>query len=181
MVLRLPIWYRAALVFSLLHQDLRAPVAMIGTERAEFRFPIDTQRYTWSTPEPLAYPGRPEYAWEVHWHPPHDRLGHDPSSLWIVVRWRPGGPRDGSLSDLLRDAPLEVMTYCLSCGTPAVTGTRDSSVVLAVQDGSVVFIIRGREAIARVFPSRPDSVIFTRRRLGIQRDEWKVPVTKPPS
>jgi hypothetical protein len=161
------------------YQDSQLPVAIIGTDRAEFRFPVDTQRYTWSTPEPLAYPGRPEYAWEVDWHPPPDRFGHDPSSLWIVVRWRPGGPRTGTLSELLRDDPLEVMTYCLSCGAPAVTGAADASVVLEVQNGSVVFVVRGREAISRVVPSRPDSVIFTRRRLGVPRDEWKVAVTPP--
>ena len=179
-MLRVAISSRVLLLIALISQDSQLPMAIIGTERAEFRFPVDTQPYSWNTPEPLAYPGRPEYAWEVTWHPPHDRLGHDPSSLWIVARWRPGGARTGTISDILRDDPLEVMTFCLSCGTPAVTGAVDSSVVLEVRNGSVVFVIRGPEAIARVFPSRPDSVIFTRRRLGIERDEWKIPVTTPP-
>src|SRR5262245_15710737 len=71
----------------------QAPRATISTERAEFRFPVDTQRlYEWDTLDSLAYPDRSDYSWEVSWHPPYVRFGYDPDALWIVVRWRPGGP-----------------------------------------------------------------------------------------
>src|SRR5688572_13087164 len=127
----------AFLCFSAVSATLRATaqLARIGTDRAEFRFPPDTQRvFQWNVPDSTAYTGRPEFAWEVEWDPPYERFGQDPHILWIIVRWQATGVRAGPLAELLRDARVEVGTFCRSCGTPASTSVADSAVRFELQD-----------------------------------------------
>lgn len=172
-------WGCIALALALSYQQpAEAPIAIIRPERAEFRFPTDRDVYTWDSPDPRAYPGRLEYSWGVEWHLPEDRLGHDPDALLIVVGWRDGGPRRGTVTDVLRNDTLEVLTFCRPCGTPAASAVVDSAVVLEIRDGSVVFVVQGETAVSRVFPAWPDSVTFSRHRHGMKQDEWTVPLVR---
>jgi hypothetical protein len=159
------------------NQGPLVPKATLSPDLAEFWFPRDTQqRFDRSLPDSIAYAGHPLYSWEVAWEPPAERKGTDPEALWVVVRWEPGRSTPAPLRALLAGTPIEVMTWCTSCGSPAVIGAQDRAVTFEVQEGLVVFRIRGRQAIARIFPQRPDTVVLARRRHGMQAVEWKVAV-----
>jgi hypothetical protein len=158
-------------------QGPTVPTAIMSPDAAEFWFPRDTQQwFDRALPDSIAYAGHPLYSWEVAWPLPSERMGADPEALWVVVRWEPGRSDPASLGTLLAERPIEVMTWCTSCGSPGVLGARDRAVTYEVQEGTVIFRVRGREAIARIFPRRPDTVVFTRRRQGVETAEWKVAV-----
>lgn len=169
----------ASVAALLAARTVEAQSASIDAARAEFRFAADPKRvYQWNTPDSIAYVGRPEFIWRIFWNPPEGRSGHDPDMLWIVVRWSPGGVRRGGLEELLRDARVEVGTFCLSCGTPAATSVTDTSVRFEVRNDAVVFVVDGATAVSRIFPTRPDSVVFTRDSLGVTLGEVKTVVKR---
>ena len=152
------------------------PHALIGVSEARFIFPRDSSGvYTWNVPRPNAYSGDAEFTWEVTWQPPPRNLGKTPDELSLISRWRPGGPKPGSLSELVSTARLEKATMCLSCDLVSVVEA-DPGLIASVENGSVVFRVRGADAVRRIFPVTPDSVTFSRR-IGGTTEPRTVPVT----
>jgi len=102
-----------------------------------------------------------EFWWEVNWYR-RPTVGEDPFGLWLTARWKPGGPHKGTLGDLIRGHALEVITDCARCdGAVIATPQRDTSGVFAsVERGRLVFTVKGREAVHRIFPVLPDTVNF---------------------
>jgi hypothetical protein len=137
--------------------------AVISAEYARFVFPKETaQVYTWAVPESDASSGTPEFGWQVRWDLPWERFGQDPHAVWMIVYWRPGGPHQGPLTALLQEWRPMVMTACMECGTPASRAREDSSVRMRTVENRVVFTVEGADAVKRLFPSPPDTVIFSR-------------------
>lgn len=157
----------------------RGASAQISRNSARFVFPPDSiNQYSWDLPSPNAWGGQADYLWEVRWDLHPDRVGIDPGGLAIVVGWRPGGPRTGSLSDLLARDSLHVLTYCNTCTSSEDYNTHDPHVILVVEGNRVVFEVRGRTAVRRLFPNRPDSVTLVRRRLEDPEVEWRLRVVQ---
>ena len=51
-----------------------------------------------------------------------------------------------------------------SCGTPAEVPERDPAVSASFEGNRIVLLVRGEDAIRRLFPRVPDSVTFSRTR-----------------
>ena len=161
----------------MLEQADRGASAQISRSSARFVFPPDSiKQYSWDLPSPNAWAGQADYVWEVRWDLRDDRVGIDPGGLAIVVGWSPGGPRTGSLSDLLARDSLQVLTYCNTCTSSEDIIGHDPHVAVALEGDRVVFEVRGRAAIRRLFPNRPDSVTLWRRRLQDPEVEWRLRV-----
>jgi hypothetical protein len=153
------------------------PSARIGTYSARFVFPPDSTRlYTWDVPGPGKSPGNPDYMWEVSWEPPEERFGVDPDGLALVIPWNTGGPRTGSLADLMAGHQMYLTTYCTACSYSESIVTQDAAVTAALEGTQIVLYVRGRSAVRRIFRHRPDSVILSRRPADQPETEWTVRV-----
>jgi hypothetical protein len=139
--------------------------AFISPTEARFVFPRESaQVYQWDVPIKGAYPGGAEFIWEVRWPDRYIRDGEDPLALWLVTRWKTGGPHKGDLAKLVAGRTVDPMINCITCdGAVFVDTERDTTKVFAtVEGGRLVFNIRGRAAVQRVFPTIPDTVTFVR-------------------
>jgi hypothetical protein len=154
------------------------PTATISATLARFTFPTDSNRqYTWDVAGPAGYVGRPEYSWEVSWDEGLEGRGREPFAITLVVRWRAGGLRSGSLARMLEGRQAHVLVFCVHCTTPAALDHRDAAVRWSIDGNRVSFTVHGAEAVRRVFPNRPHTVTFTKRRSYAPEQEWRVPVT----
>ncbi len=154
------------------------PYVVITDTLAVFAFPPDTvDAYAWDSLDRLHYPGRPEFYWWVFWQLPVERHGLDPEGLMLTAEWRTGGPRHGTLSALLADRSVEVATWCGPCETPAVGTQEDSAVSYSVEGRQLTFVVRGADAIRRLFPNRPREAQFSRGNKDGRRAEWRVAVS----
>jgi hypothetical protein len=138
--------------------------AFVTDSSARFVFPLDRRTlYSWDLPLKGAQSGMPEFSWMVTWY----RVlvpGKDPMGLWLMTRWKVGGPRSGTLADLIRGYTLDPMIECLTCdGAVFRDPKRDTTTVFAtIEGGRLVFNVRGREAIHRIFPVLSQTVTFSR-------------------
>jgi len=131
----------------------------------------------WDVPSCDAYPSRADFYWTVIWQPPEPR-GRVPIALNVVTYWRPGGPRQGTWAQLVEAWRPSVETECGDCQETIWLGSEDSAVVARVVDGRVVLTIQGAAAIARIFPTVPDSVTLIRRRPGTDEEEITIVVER---
>ena len=138
--------------------------AFIGKDSARFVFPLQgTGTYYWDIPAQGAYPDYPQYMWGVQWSIPDIRAGNTPYMLWLTKRWQAGGPRSGSLEQLIAGVRLEPMiegTTCDGC-VFADPGTDHSKVFATIENGQLIFVVRGARAVRRIFPSTPVTVTFS--------------------
>lgn len=138
--------------------------AFIGKDSARFVFPLQpTQTYMWDFPVKGAYPDYPQYMWGVQWEIPDNRAGKTPYMLWLIKRWQAGGPRSGPLQRLIDGVLLEPMIECTTCDGVVFADpqTDHSSVFATVQNGQLIFVVRGVDAVRRIFPTRPTTVTFS--------------------
>jgi hypothetical protein len=155
------------------------PEAWIGATAARFIFPTEPHgELEWDVPDSGAYKDRPEYYWEVSWVPGESTRGKVPDGLSLVTYWRAGGPRRGSVADLVSQWHPSVMTECLQCDGVSIP-REDSALTVDVVNGHVEFSILGAPGVQRVFPVVPDSVRFIRH-LGLdaEDEEFIVPVRR---
>lgn len=152
-------------------------VAVIAADWAQFAFPAEAgTSWSWNQPHALMGPESPEYVWMVDWWPPSAKWGLDPDGIWWIARWQPTGAAAGSLTELLERHRPDVMVMCMECGTPASTPHLDPAVTVLAVGRHVVFQVVGRQAVARIFPTRPDTVKLTQYvRHEVVREIW-VPV-----
>jgi len=152
--------------------------AFVSGSFARFTFPLeDSNEFRWYVPTPTAYEGSPEYFWAISWGVPEPRQGKDPNGLDIAIRWRPTGAKSGSLVDLFHAGEVTVHTECMTCGIPAFIPHDDRSVHAEVINGRVTITIRGAVAVARIFPTLPDSVSMIRSAHGASGEvRWSVAV-----
>jgi hypothetical protein len=139
--------------------------AFISPTEARFVFPRDSEQlYQWDVPIKGAYPGGAEFMWEVRWPDQYIRDGKDPLALWLTTRWKPGGPHKGNLAKLVAGRTVNPMINCTSCDMAVyLDPERDTTKVFAtVEGGRLVFNVRGREAVRRIFSTIPDTVTFVR-------------------
>jgi hypothetical protein len=142
---------------------LEGAEAIIGTDEARFTFPLQVgTTYVWDTPAG----GRSDlttYNWYVSWEVPDTLDGKSPQILWLIKRWKPGGPRKGSLNELIAGDTLEAMIDCVTCDG-AVFGdpeTDHTKLYATVENGRLVFVVKGADAVRHVFPVVPASVTFS--------------------
>jgi hypothetical protein len=139
--------------------------AFISGDSARFEFPLQSSGiYQWDVPMKGAGAGTAEYMWDVHWQIADSLVGNAPYLLWLIKHWKAGGPRKGSLKQLIAGVRLEPMIVCRSCDGPAVfedPNTDHSKVLATVENNRLVFVIRGADAVSRVFPKTPTTVTFT--------------------
>lgn len=141
--------------------------AFIGDDSARFEFPRQsTDTYEWDVPLKGTYTDSPEYMWEVEWEIADPLAGEAPYLLWLIKGWKAGGPRKGSLEQLVRGVPLNPMIECTTCDGAVFEDpkTDHSKVFATVENGRLVFVVRGAEAVRRIFPVmplRPTMVIFS--------------------
>jgi len=140
--------------------------AFIGPDEARFVFPHDsTKLYRWDVPVKGQYEGGAEYMWEVRWRIGEGSAGKQPYLLWLIKRWKKGGPRKGSLAKMIDGLRLEPMIDCLTCdGAVYADPETDYKKVFATveKNGDLVFTIRGADAVRRIFPTVPDTVSFSK-------------------
>ncbi|HEY4953998.1 MAG TPA: hypothetical protein VII02_03840, partial [Gemmatimonadaceae bacterium] len=88
--------------------------------------------------------------------------GEAPYLLWLIKGWKAGGPRKGSLKQLISAVPLQPMVGCTTCdGAVLEDPDTDHSKVFATIDNSrLVFVVRGAEAVRHIFPRPPARVAF---------------------
>ena len=137
--------------------------AFISGDSARFEFPRQsTATYEWDVPLKGAGAGSPEYMWGVEWEIADNLAGRAPYLLWLIKRLRAGGPRKGSLEQLISAVPLQPMVECTMCdGTVHENpGTDHSKVFATIEKGRLVFVVRGAEAVRRIFPRTPTMVTF---------------------
>jgi hypothetical protein len=148
--------------------------AFISATEARFVFPRRGPNYTWDLPLKGAHPGGAEYWWLVDWNGPHVRDGQDPLALWLVTWWKQGGPRKGSLAELIAGRPLDPMINCVTCDGAvfADPGTDHMNVFARAEDGRLVFTVHGRKAVKRIFPAIPTTVSFESRVRQIPLREY---------
>src|SRR6267143_3221904 len=148
--------------------------AFISATEARFVFPRRGPNYTWDVPIKGAYAGSPEYMWEVNWDGPHVRDGQDPLALWLMTGRKQGGPSKGSLAQLIKGRPLDPMINCVTCDGAvfADPGTDHKNVFASAEDGRLVFTVRGRNAVKRIFPVIPPTVSFESRVRQIPLREY---------
>jgi len=137
--------------------------AFITPDSARFVFPRQPyDSYEWDVPAPGVQGGSGGYAWDVSWETPADRNGIDPCELWLPQHWKSGGPRRGGLKQLIEWLRLQ----------PMMKSTKDGSgferfhkvdyrnVFATVENGQLVFIVRGADAVRQIFPTIPSRVTF---------------------
>jgi hypothetical protein len=134
--------------------------AFISDTAAKFVFPRRGPTYKWDVPIKGAHPGDPEFMWEVSWR----ARGEDkPFMLWLHTEWKAGGPREGSLSQLIAGRPLEAMIEGTAGDMSVMFAdpeTDRKNVFANVEDGRLVFTVRGRKAVKEIFPVVPSAVRF---------------------
>ena len=138
--------------------------AFITADSARFVFPRQTgDSYEWDVPIHGDPPeGGGGYVWDVSWATPADRNGIDPCALWLVQYWKSGGPRKGPLKSLiewLRIEPMVKSTKDLS-GTARGPKVDHRKVFAIVEDGQLVFVVHGADAVRQIFPTIPTKVTF---------------------
>ena len=138
--------------------------AFIWRDSARFVFPLQpTNIYPWDVPLKGLGRGSAEYVWEVRWEIPEKRAGELPYLLWLIKSWQPGGPHVGSLAQLIAGLHLEPMVECVTCDGAVYADPRTdhSKVFATIENGKLVFVIRGAKAVRRIFPMIPATVTFT--------------------
>jgi hypothetical protein len=156
-------------------RTLSGAQAFIGDTLARFVFPRRDPIYTWDLPLKGTYPGSPEYMWEVSWRVPEAKAGEYPFSLLMITGWKPGGPRKGSLAELIASRPLEEMIHCTTCDVPAMfsnPSTVRKNVFASAENDHLVFTVRGREAVRQLFPTIPTTVKFEKRVRQVAMREY---------
>lgn len=155
-------------------RTLTGAQAFISETEARFLFPRRGASYTWDLPVKGAYPGGAEYMWWLGWAIPDARDGKDPLALWLTKRWKAGGPRKGSLAELIAGTSLEPMINCVTCDGAwfADPETDHKNVFANVENDQVVFRIRGKEAVQRIFPAIPRTVTFETRVRHVALPEY---------
>ena len=137
--------------------------AFITDSLARLVFPLDPRRtYVWDVPTKGAYPSMPEFAWDIKWYGKPPFSFTDPVGLSMVSRWKVGGSHRGTLSDLIRGRTVDLLTSCAGCdAVELVHPQREAdSVFASVERNRLVFNVRGREAVHRVFRKIPDTMFF---------------------
>lgn len=137
--------------------------AFISSDSARFEFPRQfTATYEWDVPIKGAYAGSPEYVWSVEWETADSLVGQAPYMLWLIKGWKTGGPRKGSLKQLISGVPLEPMVGCTTCDGAVLEDpdTDHSKVFATIENSQLVFVVRGAEAVRRIFPRTPTRVAF---------------------
>ena len=137
--------------------------AFIWKDSARFVFPQQQDHaYLWDIPAQSAHPGDPQYAWTVEWDTSHNRAEKAPYMLWLIKRWKEGGPHYGSLEQLIAGVPLQAMVQCHRCHGVVIEDpdTDHSKVFATVENGQLVFVVHGADAVRRVFPVTPGTVTF---------------------
>jgi len=138
------------------------PYAIVSRTEARFAFPFDsTQSYRWNVPGPRGIAGAPLFAWDLTWETALTTPESDyPYGIVLVVRWKPGGERTGPLAELISSDPLLTKSSC-HCSGPVYLAKSDPGLIATVEEGRLVFSIRGSDAIRRILPVVPDSVEFS--------------------
>ena len=138
--------------------------AFIGDDSARFEFPRQSaSTYEWDVPMKGAGPGSAEYMWGVEWEIADSLDGNAPYLLWLIKRWTPGGPHQGSLKQLILSVRLEPMVNCTTCDGAVFEqpDTDHSKVFATVENNRLVFVVRGAEAVRHIFPRTPTAMTFT--------------------
>jgi hypothetical protein len=138
--------------------------AFITPDSARFVFPRQaSDSYEWDVPIHGDPPtGGGGYEWDVSWETPADRNGIDPCALWLVQYWKSGGPHKGSLKSLiewLRIEPIVKNTKDLA-GFSYGPKADSRKVFASVDNGQLVFVVRGADAVRQIFPTIPSKVTF---------------------
>jgi hypothetical protein len=146
--------------------------AFITADSARFVFPRQAgDSYEWDVPIHGDPPeGGGGYVWDVSWETPADRNGIDPCALWLVQYWKSGGPHKGPLKSLiewLRIEPMVKSTKDLS-GTARGPKVDYRKVFATVEDGQLIFVVNGADAVRQIFPTIPTKVTF---RAIIENDQ----------
>ena len=138
--------------------------AFVSSDSARFEFPRQsTATYEWDVPMKGAYANSPEYMWDVEWEIAGSSAGEAPYLLWLIKRWKAGGPRKGSLKQLISGVPLQPMVQCTTCDGAVFEDpdTDHSKVFATIENSRLVFVVRGAEAVRRIFPRTPTMVTFS--------------------
>ena len=159
--------------------SVRSPVqAVIGRDHARFVFPAESgTAVRWDVPVPQVDTTWGEFYWTVEWQSVAPR-GTVPTDLNLVTYWRPGGPRVGSWAQLIGAWRPTVEVECGDCQESLRIATEDAAVKARFVAGHVVMTVRGAEAIARIFPTVPDSVVLIRSRPEIIEEKITVGVER---
>ena len=147
-------------------RTLSGAQAFISDTLARFVFPRRDSTFTWDIPLRGTYPGSPEYMWQVSWYVPDAKAWEAPFSLLLIKGLMPGGPRKGTLTELIASHPLEEMIHCTTCHAPAMFANPHvdrKNVFAGVDNDHLVFTVRGREAVRKLFPTIPRTVVFEKR------------------
>jgi hypothetical protein len=137
--------------------------AFISSDSARFEFPPQPDAYEWDVPMKGVGAESAEYMWEVRWDIADGLHGDTPYLLWLIKRWKAGGPRKGSLKQLISGVSLEPMVECTTCDGAVFEApdTDHSKVFATIENGRLVFVVRGAEAVRRIFPTMPTMVAFS--------------------
>jgi hypothetical protein len=137
--------------------------AFITPDSARFVFPRQaSDSYEWDVPIHGDPPtGGGGYVWDVSWETPADRTGIDPCGLWLVQYWKSGGPHKGTLKSLIEWLRIEPIIKDKNLSGFSFGPKVDTRKVFAtVEDGQLVFVIRGADAVQQIFPTIPSRVTF---------------------
>ena len=140
--------------------------AFISSDSARFEFPLQSnESYEWDVPMKGLGAGSAEYMWGVEREIAENATADTPYLLWLIKHWQAGGPREGSLQQLISGVPLSPMVECTSCDGAVyeAPGTDHSRVFATIENGQLVFVVRGAKAVRRIFPRAPTIVSFTQR------------------
>ena len=149
--------------------------AFISTDSARFEFPRQpTTTYEWDVPLKGAYAGSPEYMWDVNWEIADSLNGKAPYLLWLTKGWKAGGPRKGSLKQLISGVPLDPMIECTTCDGAIFEDpdTDHAKVFATVENGQLVFVVRGADAVRRIFPTPPARVTLSQTVRHVPHREY---------
>ena len=141
--------------------------AFITPDSARFVFPRQaSDSYEWDVPIP-GVSGGGGFVWEVMWEVPAGRTGVDPCGLWLVQWWKTGGPRKGSLTQLIEWLKLNVIVRSATdrLAWSYVRKVDQKNIFATVDDGHLVFVVHGADAVRQIFPTIPSQVTF---RAGIE-------------
>ena len=146
--------------------------AFITADEARFVFPRQaSDSYDWDVPIHGDPPtGGGGYMWDISWEIPADRNGIDPCALWLIQYWKSGGPHKGPLKSLIEWLRIEAKVKNTKDLTGVARGPRVDyrKVFATVEDGQLVFVVHGADAVRQIFPTIPAKVTF---RAIIENDE----------
>ena len=137
--------------------------AFITPTEARFVFPRQVRdSYVWDVPAPGVFGGSGGYFWAVSWDTPPDRVRIDPCELQLVQWWKSGGPRKGSLKDLIQWLrPVVWIKDTSYTGVHPMRNMDYKNVFATVEDGQLILVVRGADAVQRIFPTIPSRVKFS--------------------